>query len=130
MPGKQLSLFDVEGKEPPKEKAPTLRQYLKEQKDAKYPISSTIRLVWFPGNWDNYSLETDSFRVSIGPKHPLYAVLDKLVIKAFCESQTAIHVVITDEDGTIRFGESTLYGAYTRIGSAGIRFEETGLSET
>lgn len=129
MPNKQLSLFDVEGKEPPKEKKPTLRQFLKELKDAKYPICSTIRVVWFPGNWDNYSVESDTFRVSIGPKHPLYAVLDKLVIKAFCESQTAIHVCVKDSDGTIGFGESSLYGTYTRIGSAGIRFEETKLDE-
>lgn len=129
MPNKQVSLFDVEGKEPPREKKPTLRQYLKEQTDVKYPISSTIRLVWFPGNWDNYSVETDWFRCSISPKHPLYGVLDKLVIKAFCESQTAIHLVVKDGDGTIGFGESTLYGTYARIGNAGIRFEETNVSE-
>lgn len=125
MPSKQLSLFDFEGKEPMPPKKPTLRQYLKEVNNATYPICSTVRVVWFPGNWDNYGIETDLFRVSISPKHPLYAVLDKLVIKAFCESQTAIHVCVTDGDGTIRFGESTLYGAYTRIGAAGIRFEET-----
>lgn len=128
MPAKQLSLFDVDGKEPPKEKKPTVRQFLKENKDANYPICSTIRTIWFPGNWDNYSLETDSFRVSIGPKHPLYAILDKLVVKAFCESQTAIHACIKDPDGTIGFGESTLYGAYTRIGGSGLRFEETKLT--
>jgi len=128
MPSKQLSLFDVEGKEPSKPKKPTLRQFIKEQTDAKYPLSSTIRLVWFPGNWDNYSLETDSFRVSIGVSHPLYAVLDKLVIKSFCESQTAIHVVVKDGDGTIGFGESTLYGAYVRVGNAGLKFDETPLA--
>lgn len=129
MPAKQLSLFDVDGKEPPKEKKPTLRQYLKETKDAKYPICSTIRVVWFPGNWDNYSIESDTFRVSISPKHPLYAVLDKLVVKSFCESQTAILVCVKDSDGTVGFCESTLYGAYTRIGGVGIRFEETLLDE-
>lgn len=128
MPSKQLSLFDVEGKEPPKVKAPTLRQYMKETKDASYPFSSTIRLVWFPGNWDNYSIECDHFRVSIGTNHPLYAVLDKLVIKVFCESQTAIHVCVKDSEGTIGFGESSLYGAYARVGNSGLRFEETKLA--
>jgi len=119
MPTKKPGLFDVKGKEPPKPKAPTLRQFLKESKDATYPIYSPVQVVWFPGRWDNYSLECDAFRVSISPKHTLYAILDRLVVKAFCESQTAIHVVVKDAKGTIGFGESTLYGAYLGIGSSG-----------
>lgn len=125
MPSKQLSLFDVSGKEPPKEKLPTLKQFIKSSSDAKYPIVSTIKLIWFPGTWDNYSIETNHFRCSIGTSHPLYKPLDRDVIKLTEGSDTGIVLSIEDSDGTIRFCETNVYGRWERIGNAGIRFLPT-----
>jgi len=122
MPTKKESLFDVSGKEPPKPKAPTLRQFLKENKDAKYPIVSSIDIIWFPGQWDNYSIETGKFRCSIGANHPLYKLLDRDVITITTGSDTGIALSVEDEDGTIRFCETTNYGKWERIGNAGVRF--------
>lgn len=125
MPTKKPSLFDVEGKEPPREKAPTLKQFLKENPDVTYPLYATITTIWFPGNWANYSIETPKFRASVGEHHPLYAVLESSVVKAFGDAESALLLGVMDGEGTIRFSESNLYGRYSRIGNAGYRFEPT-----
>lgn len=126
MPTKKPSLFDVEGKEPPKPKAPTLKQFLKGlPKDAEYPIYGRIETIWFPGNWPNYSIETPQFRASISEAHPLFSVLESSDIKTFGDAESAILLVVVDSEGTIRFSESNFYGKYTRIGNAGFRFEPT-----
>jgi hypothetical protein len=125
MPSKQPSFWDVSGKEAPKEKPPTLRQFIKEQPIDVYPILCRIVVVWFPGNWDNYSLETDKCRVSIAPNHPLYNVLERSGVKVFSECENAVLLEIIDREGTIRFVESNVYGKYSRIGNAGFRFDET-----
>lgn len=122
MPTKKESLFDVSGKEPPKPKAPTLRQFLKEKTDDKYPIISPVMLIWFPGQWDNYSIETREFRCSIGAGHPLYKLLDRDVIAITTGSDTGIALSVEDADGTIRFCETTNFGKWERIGNAGVRF--------
>lgn len=125
MPAKKPGLFDVSGKEPPKPKAPTLKQFIKEKSDAKYPIISSVTLIWFPGTWDNYSIESNEFRCSIGKNHPLYEPLDRDVIKATEGSDTGIAISVEDSEGTIRFCETNVYGRWERIGNAGVRFLPT-----
>jgi hypothetical protein len=77
------------------DKLPTIRQYLKElPKDAEN-IKSTVRLIWTPGKWDNYTLECDHFRVIVNPKHKLYGQLrDNL--DAFTKGSETLDVVVTD----------------------------------
>lgn len=125
MPTKKPGLFDVAGKEPAKPKAPTLRQYTKEHPNAEYPIYSRVNVIWFPGNWDNYSIETPEFRCSIAPNHPIYSVLDNSIVRILTDTETALLVELTDSEGTIRFCESNVYGKYTRIGNAGYKFQPT-----
>lgn len=125
MPTKKQSVFDVVGKEPAKAKLPTLRQYIKENPDAKYSLLSRIELIWFPGTWDNYSIETSILRCSIGTNHPLYKPLDESIIAITEKSDTGIILSVEDKEGTIRLCESNVYGKWERIGNAGIRFKET-----
>lgn len=125
MPAKKPSLFEVTGKEPPKPKAPTLRQYLKENTDATYPLIARVNTIWFPGNWENYSIETPEFRCSIGGNHPLFTILENSIVKLLNDSENALLLVVMDNEGTIGFSESNVYGKYARIGNAGYRFEET-----
>ena len=125
MPTKKPSLFDVSGKEPAKPKAPTLKQYIKENPNATYPIFGRVNTIWFPGNWENYSIETPEFRCSIGANHPLFAVLEASIVKLLHDSENALLLGVMDNEGTIRFSESNVYGKYARIGNAGYRFEET-----
>jgi hypothetical protein len=77
------------------EKLPTIRQFLKElPKDAEN-IKSTVRLVWLPGQWDNYTLQCDDFRVVVNRKHKLYGQL-RANIDAFTKGTQTLDVVITD----------------------------------
>jgi hypothetical protein len=116
------SMFDVEGKEPPKEKAPTLSQWLKERKeDELYPVHSEVSVIWFPGKWNNYNLECVAFRVTIGERHPLYTPVDKGIIR-FTDEGTGLIVRVTDSDGTIGLAQSAIYGTWERLGNAGIKF--------
>lgn len=123
MPTKKQSIFQVSGKEPPKEKLPTLKQFIKENPDVSYPQTLVVNLIWFPGQWNNYSIDTNKLRISIGENHPLYSLLDRDVIAITEGSDTALLIVVEDKEGTIRFSESTTYGKWKRIGNAGIRFE-------
>lgn len=125
MPTKNPSLFDVEGKEPTPEKLPTLKQWIKETKDVQYPVLSPIEVCWFPGKWDNYSLQCSYFRVSISPKHPIYQILDRSIVRLLTETNTALLVSVKDASGTIRVCESNFYGCYKPIGNSGYKFEPT-----
>jgi len=125
MPTKKPGLFDVTGKEPPKPKKPTLKQYLKETTHVTFPVFSLVEIVWFPGNWDNFSIECGLFRVSVGASHPLYKPLDESIVSIATKSDTGILLCLEDTDGTIGFCESTVYGAWKAIGNAGYRFEPT-----
>ena len=125
MPTKKQSLFEMSGKEPPKEKLPTLFEFLKQNNELKYPFHSPLRIIWFPGTWNNYSLESNRFRVSIETNHPLYSAIDAGIVRLLEETDTALLIELMDGQGTIGIRESNLYGRYSRIGNAGYKFNET-----
>jgi hypothetical protein len=125
MPNKKPSLFDVSGREPDPVKLPTLRQYLKEITNVEYPIYARIEIIWFPGQWDNYSLQCEHFRVSISSSHPLYKLLEDGIVAAITSDDRALLVRIDDATGTIGISESTVWGQYKPIGHAGYKFYPT-----
>lgn len=77
------------------EKLPTLRQYLKELPKDVTHIKSTVRLVWLPGKWDNYTLQCDHFRVVVGRNHKLYDQLTDNV-HDFTKGTSTLDVIVTD----------------------------------
>lgn len=126
MPTKKESFFSTRGSEQPKPKKPTLFQFIKSlPKDEKFPILSRVVLCWFPGTWDNYNLECEQFRISIGVNHSLYKLLDSNIVKILEESEGALLVSVEDREGTIGFAESNYYGKYRPIGKSGYKFEPT-----
>jgi hypothetical protein len=125
MPIKKPSLFEVSGKEPEKPKKPTWKQFVKENPNEEYPVYSRIEVVWFPGQWDNYSLECERFRISISAQHPVYPVLEQRIVATLTDADTALLIRIDDRNGTLGFSESNVYGRYSRIGNAGFKFEAT-----
>jgi hypothetical protein len=91
---KQNDWLDQEfsGKE---DKLPTLRQYLKElPKDVK-DIASTVRVIWLPGQWNNYTLQCEHFRVIVNPKHNLYSSL-RANLDEFTKGTRTLDVFVTD----------------------------------
>lgn len=119
---KTPTMFDVEGKEPAKEKKPTLSQWLKEHATKiEYPHYSTVELIWFPGKWSNYSFQTTDFRVSISERNPLYTPVDKGIMR-FRDEGVGLLIRVIDRDGAIGLAQSTVYGTWETIGNAGLRF--------
>jgi len=125
MATKKPDIFEMSGKEPPKEKKPTLAQYIKENPNLVYPIYSRIDIIWFPGQWDNYSLECECFRISISNKHPIFEILDKQVVKLLTERDSSLLVIVEDSERTIGIRESNFYGIYKPIGNVGYKFHPT-----
>lgn len=125
MPAKKPTLFEVSGNDAPKGKKPTLRQFLKENADLSFPYLSGIEIVWFPGQWDNFSLETSTFRASIAPSHGLYEVVDTSIVRVLESTDTKLLLAIEDRTGQLRFNESNVYGKYQRISNVGFRFVAT-----
>ena len=95
MPKSKTNTWLEEDYEDKKAKKPTLRQYLKElPKDVK-DVKSAVHLVWLPGQWDNYTLQTEDFRVIVSRDHKLYRHLrDNL--DAFTKGTQTLDVVVTD----------------------------------
>jgi hypothetical protein len=87
------------------EKKPTLRQYLKELPKDVRDIKSTVRVIWLPGRWDNYTLETDDFRIIVNQRSKLYAALRNRV-DDFTKGSETLDVHVTDR-ATISYRIST-----------------------
>lgn len=77
------------------EKLPTIRQYLKELPKDVEDIKSTVRLIWLPGQWDNYTLQCDDFRIIIGRNHKLYGEL-RDNIDDFTRGFETLDVIVID----------------------------------
>lgn len=125
MPTKKPSLFGSTFSEPPKEKKPTLLQYLKTTKDVKFPFHSRIDLIWLPGTFNNFTLETELFRCSVTDRNPLYSILNGSGWGTVIDSETALLLCVMDSTGVYTLEESTFYGKYKSIGNLGVKFEPT-----
>jgi hypothetical protein len=77
------------------EKLPTIRQYLKELPSDAQDIKSTVRIIWLPGRWDNFTLQTDHFRVVVSRQHKLYSQLRDNV-DDFTKGTHTLDLLITD----------------------------------
>jgi hypothetical protein len=95
MPRKKTNDWLSEEYSEKQERKPTLRQYLKELPNDVTDIKSTVRIVWTPGQWDNYTLECDHFRVIVNRKHKLYAAL-RDNFDAFSKGTETLDVLVTD----------------------------------
>ena len=118
--------FEITGAAPSREKKPTFNQYVKElPKDENHKHLFKIELIWFPNKWNNYNIETESFRYSVAESHPLYPAIDKNVIR-WLDRDTGILFRIDDfREGIVGFSECSDFTRWERIGNAGIRCDWT-----
>lgn len=79
------------------EKKPTLRQYLKELPKDVESIKSTVRIIWLPGQWNNYTLQCDDFRVIVSGGHKLFSGL-KDHVDEFTKGTKTLDVIVTDRE--------------------------------
>lgn len=69
------NIFGVETNDVKPPKLPTIAQYVKQNKEPKSKPLDTIQIVWIPGKFDNFTLQTGKYRIIITPNHPFYKSL-------------------------------------------------------
>jgi hypothetical protein len=117
-----MTLFGVETKDVKPDKLPTIAQFIKRNRKPKSNVKSTTQIVWIPGKFDNFTLQTQRFRVVITPKHPFYPALSEF----FANSETfetPIGVEITDWDKqSYLLYEPNEKGMWQELGDSGYRW--------
>lgn len=77
------------------EKKPTIKQYLKELPKDVENIKSTVRVIWLPGRWNNYTLQCDHFRLIVSAGSELFNQLRNRV-DDFTKGTKTLDVIVTD----------------------------------
>lgn len=86
-------LFGVPANEPEPEKLPTIRQFIKSTKKPNKSVRYPVETIWVPGEWTNYSLITNRFRVAIRETNNLFEPLGKFIAsEAFKRSSIAVRI--------------------------------------
>jgi hypothetical protein len=115
-------LFGVEAKDVKREKLPTLAQYLKKTKEPKSKPVYVVELVWLPGKFNNFTLQTNKFRIIVSPSHPFYGLLRDF----FADNSTAetpMSVRITDwQLGSYQLEQPKCAGLWSELGTSGYRW--------
>lgn len=121
-----MTIFGIETKDAKPDKLPTIAQFIRRNKRPKTNVKSVVQLCWIPGKFDNFTLQTERFRVIISKKHAFYTGLSEF----FANSETAetpIAVEITDWDkGAYMLYEPKESGLWQQIGNSGYRWVKDG----
>jgi len=117
-----MTIFGIEAQDVKPEKLPTLLQFIRRSKEPKSPVKRIVNLVWVPGKFDNFTLQTDKFRVIISNKHPFYSGLRNFF--ANCETaETPIGIEISDwTKGSYMLYEPKSKGLWQELGNSGYRW--------
>lgn len=101
---------------------PTFAQFLKSLGKRKLRKQYLVLLVWVPGTWDNYTLETECFRLRITSTHPLYEQL-KEGFEHLTLGEHTLAIQVTDRTrGNFKVIEATEEGSWQLIGDNGFKF--------
>lgn len=115
-------LFGVSTQDVRPEKLPTFAQFLKSNKQPRTLPSYPITLVWIPGKFDNFTLQTPLFRVIATSKNALYPQLSRF----FGDKDSAeigISLRITDwESSEYLLERSKAKGMWQELGTSGYRW--------
>lgn len=118
-------LFNTESQDVKPEKLPTLAQFLKRTKETKSKIQSRVTLIWLPGKFNNFTLQTEYYRVIISPKHPLYGHLRAFNNAGNESNDIGFDIAITDwTKGSYMLVPNERNGNWTEIGESGLRWHE------
>lgn len=126
MPAKKPApLFGVPTKDVKPDKLPTVAQYLKSTKQDELITKSLVELVWSPGKFKNFTLQTEHFRVIVVPDNPLFGGL-KLYFADVPDLPCEMFVEITDtKRGSYMLVEGKEHcGYWDDIGSSGFKWVE------
>lgn len=78
-------------------KLPTFAQWCKTASVQEAKPIRFVKKVWVPGRFDNFTLETEVFRLRIGPTSGLYSAFRDL-LEAFVSRDAALAIEVVDKD--------------------------------
>lgn len=118
-------LFNTESQDVKPEKLPTLGQYLKRTKQTKGKMRQRVELIWLPGKFDNFTLQTGEYRLIISPKHPLYGHLRAFNNAGNESTEIGFDIELTDwQKASYMLVPNGRNGSWTEIGTSGLRWSE------
>lgn len=123
MATKKTSLFGVPTKDVKPEKLPTIGQYIKSTRPDEIQLKGLVELVWFPGKFKNFTLQTEFCRAIITPNHLLYSGL-RLYFADIPELPCEMYLEITDikqQSYMLTEGREHV-GYWETIGDSGVRW--------
>lgn len=78
------------------DKLPTVSQWMKTTSKEAWEVTRLVKLIWTPNVFDNYSLDTESFRIRIGPNHSFFEVLEEN-LELWIEDRSVLAVSFTSD---------------------------------
>lgn len=123
-----MGMFDTDYTPSERPKLPTLKQYIASlpKKSKALQQSFLLEVVWLPGKFDNVTLQTHAFRISIRNDSPLYEEWVLLANqKEELDEMGAIGITVNDDrSGSFKLARRTeAKGIWKQIGSSGLRFD-------
>lgn len=116
------AMFNRETQSGTRDKLPTLRQFLKSKGNRKIPRSFLVTVIWKPGEWDNFTLETESFRLRVNKGDEMYPLLDEFTADPKTADVPVAITICDRQKGTWMFIPSEEEGAWSEIGSNGLKW--------
>jgi len=118
-------LFNTEAKDVKPEKLPTLAQFLKRNRQQKRLLTQKVLLIWLPGKFNNFTLQTEHCRVIVSPKHPLYGHLRAFDTAGNESNEIGFNLEITDwSEGSYMLIPHGRNGSWSELGKSGIVWNE------
>ena len=105
------------------ERKPTLNQWLRKLGKTKMAQQYLVMLIWTPGEFDNFTLETEKFRVILRNGHELYSALDAFTSDSATAEQGLAIVVDERRDGKFSIVESDEPGGWEEVGANGQKWK-------
>lgn len=120
-----MSIFGVKTTDAKREKLPTIRQFVKQTTRSKYKSDGVVELVWIPGKFRNFTLQTDSFRILVSEKHEFFEGLGE-IFRGSDVNACGIRVEVSDWKGAAYTLHELLEddGYWEPIGDSGYRYIE------
>jgi 3',5'-cyclic AMP phosphodiesterase CpdA len=117
-------LFGASFESGEQKRKPTILQFVKRLPKNITEFESTVELIWLPGNFDNYTLECEHFRVPINNTHPLYSSMREGVDRLTNGSSTVNVCIQSKQPLSYKLVQnSDITGHWQYIGGdSGIRF--------
>lgn len=116
-----VTLFDIEYQGDKREKLPTLQQYVKLNKSSKDSVSN-VDVIWFPGRFRNFTIQTDVLRASIQPTNRLFSALESKLDEILTFDKGISLRITATKPISFVLSRNEIVGRWERIGDAGIKF--------